>query len=165
MWLNAHPCLHILLLMLLMLQERTNPQLLMSSPSRRRRVAEGSGRSEQDVAELMAAFAQMKAQTSQMSKIMKLGQGGLARLLLGLMVLMGETAVRCMTQHASYCGCRWGMAGSSLLVCMRSTWLSFVELVKHCCAVGLVQPASALPSLSRHAVITLHTPWRHLLMC
>jgi hypothetical protein len=60
---------------LLLLQERQNPQLLISSPSRRRRVAEGSGRSEQDVAELMGAFTQMKAQTSQMSKIMKLGQG------------------------------------------------------------------------------------------
>uniref|UniRef100_A0A383VIM9 signal-recognition-particle GTPase n=2 Tax=Tetradesmus obliquus TaxID=3088 RepID=A0A383VIM9_TETOB len=57
-------------------EERANPQLLISSPSRRRRVAEGSGRSEQDVAELMGAFTQMKAQTSQMSKIMKLGQGG-----------------------------------------------------------------------------------------
>jgi hypothetical protein len=64
-----------LLLILLLLQERANPQLLISSPSRRRRVAEGSGRSEQDVAELMGAFTQMKAQTSQMSKIMKLGQG------------------------------------------------------------------------------------------
>jgi hypothetical protein len=65
----------LLLLLLLLLQERANPQLLISSPSRRRRVAEGSGRSEQDVAELMGAFTQMKAQTSQMSKIMKLGQG------------------------------------------------------------------------------------------
>jgi signal recognition particle subunit SRP54 len=63
------------LLPILLLQERANPQLLISSPSRRRRVAEGSGRSEQDVAELMGAFTQMKAQTSQMSKIMKLGQG------------------------------------------------------------------------------------------
>lgn len=59
------------------LQERNNPQLLISSPSRRRRISEGSGRSEQDVAEMMAAFTAMKAQTSNMSKMMKLGQGDL----------------------------------------------------------------------------------------
>jgi signal recognition particle GTPase len=57
-------------------QERANPPLLISSPSRRRRVAEGSGRSEAEVAELMSAFTQMKAQASNMSKLMKLGQGG-----------------------------------------------------------------------------------------
>jgi signal recognition particle subunit SRP54 len=58
------------------LQERANPQLLVSSPSRRRRVAQGSGRSEQEVTELMSAFTQMKSQASNMSKLMKLGQGG-----------------------------------------------------------------------------------------
>lgn len=57
-------------------QERANPQLLINSPSRRRRVAEGSGRTEQEVGELMSAFTQMKAQASNMSKLMKLGQGG-----------------------------------------------------------------------------------------
>jgi signal recognition particle GTPase len=57
------------------MQERSNPQLLVSSPSRRRRIAEGCGRSEADVAELMAAFAQMKAQASNMGKLMKLSQG------------------------------------------------------------------------------------------
>jgi signal recognition particle GTPase len=57
-------------------QERTNPQLLISSASRRRRIAEGSGRSEGEVSEMMTAFTQMKAQTSNMSKLMKLSQGG-----------------------------------------------------------------------------------------
>lgn len=56
-------------------EERANPQLLISSASRRRRIAEGSGRSEQDVSEMMTAFTQMKAQTSNMSKLMKLSQG------------------------------------------------------------------------------------------
>lgn len=64
--------------MLIALQERTNPQLLISSASRRRRIAEGSGRSEQDVSEMMTAFTQMKAQTSNMSKLMKLSQGALS---------------------------------------------------------------------------------------
>jgi signal recognition particle subunit SRP54 len=69
-WLPADhlPCL-------LIKQERTNPQLLISSASRRRRIAEGSGRSEQEVSELMTAFTQMKAQTSNMSKLMKLSSG------------------------------------------------------------------------------------------
>lgn len=62
----------------LLLQERANPQLLINSPSRRRRVAEGSGRGEQDVAEMMSAFTQMKAQASNMSKLMRLGQGAAA---------------------------------------------------------------------------------------
>lgn len=61
-------------------QERTNPQLLISSASRRRRIAEGSGRTEAEVSELMTAFTQMKAQTSNMSKLMKLSQGGLQSL-------------------------------------------------------------------------------------
>ncbi|KAF8069508.1 ffh [Scenedesmus sp. PABB004] len=57
-------------------EERSNPALLINSPSRRRRVSVGSGRSEQEVAEMMGAFTQMKAQASNMSKLMKLGQGG-----------------------------------------------------------------------------------------
>jgi signal recognition particle subunit SRP54 len=58
-------------------EEREAPELLVKSASRRRRVAEGSGRGEEAVAELLRAYAAMKAQMKNMSALMRLsGQGG-----------------------------------------------------------------------------------------
>ncbi len=49
--------------------ERKDPDLLSSSPSRRRRIARGSGHSEKDVGELVSKFQQMRTMMQQ------LGQG------------------------------------------------------------------------------------------
>lgn len=57
------------------MQEREAPELLVKSASRRRRVAEGAGRTEEEVSDLLRAFAAMKAQAKNMSALMKLGQG------------------------------------------------------------------------------------------
>lgn len=52
-------------------QERVNPDLLSSSPGRRRRVAKGSGHSESDVSNLIKNFTRMRTMMQQM------GQGGM----------------------------------------------------------------------------------------
>ncbi|MBD2305304.1 signal recognition particle protein [Chroococcidiopsis sp. FACHB-1243] len=51
-------------------QERKDPDLLSSSPSRRRRIARGSGYKESDVSKLVSDFQRMRAMMQQM------GQGG-----------------------------------------------------------------------------------------
>lgn len=51
------------------LEERKNPDLLASSPSRRRRIAKGSGYRETDVGELVSKFQQMR------NMMQQLGQG------------------------------------------------------------------------------------------
>ena len=51
-------------------QERRDPDLLSSSPSRRRRIARGSGYKESDVSKLVSDFQRMRAMMQQM------GQGG-----------------------------------------------------------------------------------------
>jgi signal recognition particle subunit SRP54 len=51
--------------------ERKDPDLLSSSPSRRRRIAKGSGYSETQVSELISKFQQMRSFMQQM------GQGGM----------------------------------------------------------------------------------------
>jgi signal recognition particle subunit SRP54 len=51
-------------------QERHDPDLLASSPSRRRRIASGSGYREADVSKLVADFQKMRSLMQQM------GQGG-----------------------------------------------------------------------------------------
>ncbi|MBL1178595.1 signal recognition particle protein [Pantanalinema sp. GBBB05] len=51
------------------IEERKNPDLLSSSPSRRRRIAKGSGFSEADVGELVSKFQQMR------NMMQQLGQG------------------------------------------------------------------------------------------
>ncbi len=51
------------------LLERKDPDLLSSSPSRRRRIARGSGHTEKDVGELVSKFQQMRTMMQQ------LGQG------------------------------------------------------------------------------------------
>lgn len=51
-------------------QERTNPDLLARSPSRKSRVAKGSGRSEKDVSKLISDFTRIR------SMMQKMSQGG-----------------------------------------------------------------------------------------
>ncbi len=48
-------------------EERRNPQLLSSSPGRRRRIASGSGHSESDVSKLVSEFQRMRSMMQQMS--------------------------------------------------------------------------------------------------
>ncbi len=49
-------------------EERKNPELLSSSPSRRRRIAKGSGHSERDVSDLVSKFQKMRNMMQQMGK-------------------------------------------------------------------------------------------------
>ena len=48
-------------------EERGNPQLLAQSPSRRRRVAKGSGHEEKDISRLISDFTRMRSMMQQMS--------------------------------------------------------------------------------------------------
>ncbi|MBO1347953.1 MAG: signal recognition particle protein [Hormoscilla sp. GUM202] len=48
-------------------EERRNPQLLSSSPGRRRRIASGSGHSESDVSKLVSEFQRMRSMMQQMT--------------------------------------------------------------------------------------------------
>ncbi len=48
-------------------EERKNPDLLASSPSRRRRIAKGSGHTEKDVSQLISEFQKMRTLMQQMS--------------------------------------------------------------------------------------------------
>ncbi|KAI3427161.1 hypothetical protein D9Q98_007098 [Chlorella vulgaris] len=57
-------------------KEREAPELLAKSPSRRRRVAMGSGRTEEEVQELIAMFTSMRMQMQTMSRMMALSGGG-----------------------------------------------------------------------------------------
>lgn len=56
-------------------QERAQPELLAKSPSRRRRIARGSGKEESDVAELVGVFTGMRAQMQTMSRMMAISGG------------------------------------------------------------------------------------------
>jgi signal recognition particle subunit SRP54 len=58
------------------LMERKDPDLLMSSSSRRRRIAKGCGYKETDVAELVAKFKQMRTFMQQMGQGNFPGMGG-----------------------------------------------------------------------------------------
>jgi signal recognition particle subunit SRP54 len=49
-------------------QERTNPDLLASSPSRRRRIANGSGFKEKDISKLVSDFQKMRNMMQQMGQ-------------------------------------------------------------------------------------------------
>ena len=57
-------------------EERANPDLLAKTPSRRRRVARGSGRTETDVAGLVATFASMRSRMRSLSKMLAAGGAG-----------------------------------------------------------------------------------------
>lgn len=50
------------------IQERKDPDLLTSSPSRRRRIAKGSGFAEKDVSDLVSNFQKMRAMMQQMGQ-------------------------------------------------------------------------------------------------
>jgi signal recognition particle subunit SRP54 len=57
-------------------EERGNPDLLSQSPSRRRRIAKGSGCDEREVSKLMQDFTRMRAMMQQMGRGMP-GMGGM----------------------------------------------------------------------------------------
>jgi signal recognition particle subunit SRP54 len=56
-------------------EERKNPDLLASSPSRRKRIAKGSGMQEKDVMKLVSDFQKMRVMMQQMSQGMLPGMG------------------------------------------------------------------------------------------
>lgn len=61
------------------LYERENPEVLAKTPSRRRRIARGSGRTVTDVSALLTKFSAMRTRASQMSNMMRMsGQAGTA---------------------------------------------------------------------------------------
>ncbi len=57
-------------------EERRNPDLLASSPSRRRRIAGGSGRGLEDVSKLVSDFQKMRSLMQQMGRGQMPGMGG-----------------------------------------------------------------------------------------
>lgn len=52
--------------------ERETPEVLASSPSRRRRIARGSGRKEIDVSNMIGMFTQMRGRMQNMTRMMKM---------------------------------------------------------------------------------------------
>ena len=58
-------------------QERKNPDLLSGSPSRRRRIAKGSGYKENDVGKLVSDFQRMRSMMQQMGQGNFPGMGGM----------------------------------------------------------------------------------------
>ncbi len=58
-------------------QERKNPDLLASSPNRRRRIAKGSGYRETDVSKLVSDFQRMRGMMQQMGQGSFPGMGGM----------------------------------------------------------------------------------------
>jgi signal recognition particle subunit SRP54 len=56
-------------------EEREKPDLLAKQPSRRRRIARGSGKDESEVAELVGVFVGMRSQMQSMSKMMAISGG------------------------------------------------------------------------------------------
>ena len=57
-------------------EEREQPELIASTPSRRRRIARGSGRKEIDVSNMIAQFTMMRSKMRDMSRMMKMGGAG-----------------------------------------------------------------------------------------
>ncbi|MEB3831483.1 signal recognition particle protein [Phormidium sp. CCY1219] len=58
-------------------EERRNPDLLAGSPSRRRRVARGSGHQEKDITKLVADFSRMRTMMQRMGQGDMSGMGGM----------------------------------------------------------------------------------------
>lgn len=58
-------------------EERQNPELLAQSPSRRRRIARGSGHEERDIGKLVSDFTRMRTMMQQMGQSGMAGMGGL----------------------------------------------------------------------------------------
>ena len=65
-------------------EERRNPDLLAGSPSRRRRIAGGSGYTEKDVANLVSEFTKMRSLMQQMGQGQMPGMGGMGPMLGGM---------------------------------------------------------------------------------
>ncbi|MBE9162694.1 signal recognition particle protein [Tychonema sp. LEGE 06208] len=59
------------------IEERRNPELLASSPSRRRRIGKGAGYAENDVTKLVSDFQKMRTMMQQMSQGNFAGMGGM----------------------------------------------------------------------------------------
>jgi signal recognition particle subunit SRP54 len=65
-------------------EERRNPDLLASSPSRRRRIAGGAGYTERDVANLVSEFTKMRSLMQQMGQGQMPGMGGMGGMFGGM---------------------------------------------------------------------------------
>ncbi|NBX66163.1 MAG: signal recognition particle protein [Proteobacteria bacterium] len=76
-------------------RERGKPDLILNSGSRRRRIAEGSGTTVQDVNRLMKQFDQMQ---TMMKKMRKMGMGGMMSMAKGL---LGGNAFDAMVADAA----------------------------------------------------------------
>lgn len=59
------------------IEERRNPEILASSPSRRRRIGKGAGYAENDVTKLVSDFQKMRTMMQQMSQGNFTGMGGM----------------------------------------------------------------------------------------
>ncbi|HEY9669766.1 MAG TPA: signal recognition particle protein [Coleofasciculaceae cyanobacterium] len=65
-------------------EERRNPDLLASSPSRRRRIAKGCGYTERDVSNLVSEFTKMRTLMQQMGQGMMPGMAGMGGMFGGM---------------------------------------------------------------------------------
>jgi signal recognition particle subunit SRP54 len=65
-------------------EERRNPDLLASSPSRRRRIARGAGYTERDVTNLVSEFTKMRNLMQQMSRGQMPGMAGMGGMFGGM---------------------------------------------------------------------------------
>jgi signal recognition particle subunit SRP54 len=88
-------------------QERKQPNLLSSSPSRRRRIAKGSGHQEKDVGKLVSDFTKMRTMMQQM------GRGGGLPGMGGGLPGMGGGFPEWVAACPVYRHGRWGSAGLS----------------------------------------------------
>ncbi len=66
------------------MEERRNPDLLASSPSRRRRIARGSGYAERDVSNLVSEFTKMRSLMQQMGQGQFAGMPGMGDMFGGM---------------------------------------------------------------------------------
>ncbi|CAG9462987.1 unnamed protein product [Pedinophyceae sp. YPF-701] len=64
-------------------KEREKPELLAKNPSRRRRIAKGAGRTEQQVTELIGMFTSLRGRMKTMAKMMQAGAGNMGMNLMG----------------------------------------------------------------------------------
>ena len=60
--------------------ERAKPELVATSPSRRRRIAKGAGRTDDQVVSLIELFASMRARMQDMSRLMKIAGGNVGQM-------------------------------------------------------------------------------------
>lgn len=99
-------------------RERAKPDLITAAASRRRRIAEGSGTTVQDVNRLMKQFDQMQ---SVMKKIRKMGMGGLMGMAKNLMggqafdAMVADAATREMPEDDNLKNMAKGLVGENTL--------------------------------------------------